>query len=246
MKTVVFLDRYPATLSELVVQALTVPVSSRRAALLLCHLRCPFLLTLESRITEKISSPSLLRWSVASCLWYSATLVYKFFVGVAEKMLRAVLTTFTVTSCSQFCSEPAMAILLCERFWSKTRDVADAIPVENYLRHALTGDQPLLFEGLASVPPRRCRVLCLSKVDTMVTCCLLWFLRHHLRPIQQFQWCALHPCYPNRADALDEESSTLEIRRSHGVLRTVISRVCYDEKLKKSFPHVQVVSGSLE
>ena len=115
---------------------------------------------------------------------------------------------------------PEMAILLCERFLSKMRDVVDAIPVENYLRHALTGDQPLLFEGLASVPPRRCRVLDLSKVDTMVTCYLLWFLRHLLRPIDRFQWCALHLCYPNSADALDVESSTLQIRRSHDVLRT--------------------------
>ena len=179
------------------------------------------------------------------------------FVGIAEGMLRAVLATLTDTSCSQFCSEPEMAISLCERFLSETRDVADAIPVENYLRRALTGDQPVLLEGLASVPPRSCvldaccrkwpestflspllrngdasnlkahralsvlrdsladlgflssrrgLVLSLSGgVDSMVTCCLLWLLQHDLRPMDRFQWCALHLCHPNRADALDEE-----------------------------------------
>ena len=133
------------------------------------------------------------------------------------------VTTFTVTSCSLFCSEPEMAILFCERFLSKTRDVADASPVQNYFCHALAGDQPLLFEGRSSVSFQN---------RTVLTCCVLWFLRHGLRPIEQFQWCTLHLCYTNSADALAVESSTLKIRQSHGVFRTVISRVCYDEKLK--------------
>ena len=41
------------------------------------------------------------------------------FVDVDEKMLKAALTTLTVTSCSQLCSEPEMAISLCEHFLSK-------------------------------------------------------------------------------------------------------------------------------
>ena len=71
-----------------------------------------------------------------------------------------------------------MAISLCKRFLSKTRDVSDTIPTENYLHRALTGDQPFLLEQLASVPPRRGLIWSLSKVDSMVTCCLLLFLQH--------------------------------------------------------------------
>ena len=126
------------------------------------------------------------------------------FLGIAEGMLRAVLATLTGTSCLQFCSEPEMAISLCKRFLSKTRDVSDTIPAANYLHRALTGDQPFLLKQLASVPPRRCIVWSLSKVDSRVTCCLLLFLQHDLRPIHRFQWCALHLCYPHRAYALDE------------------------------------------
>ena len=116
-----------------------------------------------------------------------------------------------------------MAILLCERFLSKTRDVADAIPVQNYFCHALAGDQPLLFEGLASVSFRNrhhADLLC-------VVVSAAWFTSNRTISVVY-----LHLCYPNSADALALESSTLKIRQSHGVLQTVISRVCYDEKLK--------------
>ena len=85
-------------------------------------------------------------------------------------------------------------------------------------------------------------------VDSMVTCCLLWLLRRRLPPEQQFKWCALHLCHPNRDDARDEEgwvqwscaklgvellTYRLKIRRPHGTLRTGISRERYEEKSKQ-------------
>ena len=231
IKTVVFLDCYPATSSELVVQALTVTVCSRRAALLLCHLRCPFQLMFESRMTKRVprhrfSDGVLLLvfgappHSFTSFCWCCREIAKSSFNNVhCHLVLASLLRTRN--------GDLVVWTFSVENAWCCWRHSCwKLFPSRSHWRPAFTvwrtgerASKTMLFCAFPKSTP------CWP-----VVCC--GFCSMVLRSTEQFQWCALHLCYPNSADALDVESSTLKIRRSHGVLRTVISRVCYGEKLK--------------
>ena len=121
--------------------------------------------------------------------------------------------------------------------------------VKKFQGHALVEELKKRLLDLGFLNSESGIVLSLSGgVDSMVTCCLLWLLRRHLPPENQFKFCALHLCHPNREDARDEEgwvqwscsklgldllTYRLQIRRPHGTLRTGISRERYEEKSKQ-------------
>ena len=122
-----------------------------------------------------------------------------------------------------------MTILLSERFPSKMHDVADAIPIEII---SVTGDQPLLFEGLASVPPSRCRVLCRSKSRHHGDRLFIVVSSTSFASIRPFSVVCPTPLLPKQCGRVGREILHVTDQAISRRASDVNSRVCYDEKFK--------------